>query len=267
MLNSYKFIVVAMLLLLSYTFIAQAQEDSLKWGLSSQIKIKDIAQSNGVEDISSYSQEPVTVGVFVQYKNLNAKLEFLTRSLSVDIRYFVWNKMFVTLKGSWDGHNYEFYFDDYYDCSYIDDIHIFRYIGGLGYEKTILERLKCQGSVLGGIMHSSKNTESSIIRGNYDSNVRVRKTDVYQLKPSFIYGASLELEWLPNSSKNKLRPIAPFVSLQITGTDKSRTYRQISIEEWVEGNVVYEEENRPNDRRYNLTDIDFRFGIKVYFKR
>ena len=266
MLNSYKIIIVVTVLLL-HTFIADAQENSLKWGLSSQIKITDIAQSNGVEDVSSYSQEPVTIGAFVQYKNLNAKLEFLTKSLSVDIRYFVWKKMFMTLTGSWDGHNYEFYFDDYYDCSYIDDIHVSRYMVGLGYEQTILGRLKCQGTVLGGVMHSSKNTESSIVRKNYDSNLRIRKTNVYQLKPSFIYGASLEFELLPRSSKKRLRPIAPFVSLQIAGTDKSRTYRQVCIEEWVEGNIVYQEENHPNDRRYDLTDLDFRFGIKLYFKR
>lgn len=265
MLNSYKIIVVTILLLLLHTFTADAQENNLKWGLSSQIKIQEITQYNGTEDIYTYNREPVNIGAFVQYKNLNAKLDFLTRSLSVDIRYFVWNKMFVTLKGSWDGHDYDF--DNYPDYSDIDDIHVFSYLGGLGYEKMIFRRLKCQGSVLGGVMHSSKNTGSSIIRESYSSNIRVRKTDTYQLKPSFVYGASLELELLPKSSKNRLRPIAPFVSLQITGTDKSRTYRQVSIEEWVEGNVVYREENRPNDRRYNLTDLDFRFGIKLYFKR
>ncbi|WP_320020186.1 hypothetical protein [Labilibaculum manganireducens] len=268
MLNKYKRISAMILLLLVHTLVSSAQETDLKWGLSSQIKIQEILQNNKVEDIYSYNQESVTLGVFVQYKNLDVKFEFLTRSASVDLRYFVWNKVFVSLKGSWDGHNYEFdNGENYSDCSYVDDINVYSYLGGFGYEKTIFGRLKCQGTMLGGVITSSKNTESSIILRSNDSNVRARKTDTYQLEPSFVYGGSIELEWLPNPSKNRLRPIAPFASLQITGTNKSRTYRKVSIEEWVEGNVVYQEEINPNDRLYDFVYVNVRMGIKLYLKK
>lgn len=265
---NYKIICGIVLLIFSQTLAVNAQETDLKWGLSSQIKVHEFSQNKGSEDVYSYNRQFVTFGAFLEAERFEAKVEALTISVDLDLKYFLWKKMFVTFKGNWDKHNLEIdNWVNYNGYTDLDDVNLFSYMGGIGYESTIFHRLKCQGSVLGGIIHSSKESGSSMISAGYGSNLRAKKTDTYQLEPTFIYGASLELEWLPNASKNRLRPIAPFISLSIAGTNESRTYRQVSIEEWVEGNVVYQEENRPSNRLYDFVDVNFRMGIKLYIKK
>lgn len=266
--NIFKLVCGIVLLVFSQNYLVNAQNTDLKWGLSSQIKIRGISHTNGLEDIYSNNVMPVTLGGFAHLNKIDAKLELSTSSISLDVEYFFLEKMFFTLKGNWDAHNYEF--DNLganYSFSTIDDVNVFNYLGGVGYRHTFLGRLQCQGSILGGVVQSSKESGSSMINSGYGSNLRAKKTDTYQLKPSFVYGGVLELEWIPNPAKSRMHHVAPFIYASIVGANGSRTYRKVSVDEWVQGNVVYIEENRPSDRLYDLISLDFRFGIKLYFKK
>lgn len=243
-----------------------AQESILKWGLYATTKIQDISQTNDIEDVYTYPQLPISIGAFVQYRKMNVKFDYLVSNASLEMKYFLSKNIFVNVSGSWDSHDYEFNDSkDYSDYTYVDGVDVYSYFGGLGYQYT-LGRLRMQASVLGGMLHSSKKMDSNLIYQGYSINLRTLKNETYQLKPSLVYGGSLDLEWLPKASKNRVRPISLFFSAKITGAGGSETFRKISIEEWVDGNVVYQEENRPKDRQYNLFFVDVRFGIKFFLK-
>lgn len=266
--NIFKLNCRILVIILALNYAANAQSTDLKWGVSSQVKIQGVSQVKGNEDINSANQEPVTIGAFIQYKNLNATIDLLANTASVDVKYFFRNRMYVALQGNWDAHNYEIYnWGQNNNDSSVDDVDVYSYLAGIGYQHTFFNRLKCQGTALGGIMHSSKEKDSEIISGGYYSNLRAESTNSYQLKPTFVYGGVIHLDLLPNPSKNRLRPITPFISVGVTGTKKSRTYRKVSIDEWVKGNLVYTEENRPNDRLYSLKFSDVRLGLKIYLKK
>ncbi|RUT78739.1 hypothetical protein [Ancylomarina longa] len=269
MLNNYKIISILVFLLFAPHFLAQAQDNQLKWGLSSQIKARVLGQSKEGEDITLNNKQAITIGAFFNYKDMEANLELMTKTVNLDLRYFVQKNVFVSFEGKWDVTDFEI--DNtgkgYYNYYSGDKVNVYSYQAGLGYANTILSRLYFRGSVLAGLIHSSKESETEMLYGDYNSNLRTQKTETYQLKPSFLYGASVQLEWLPNPSKHKLRALIPFVHLGITGNHSSRVYREVSIEEWVPGNVVYNEANRPNDRLYDLFDVDFKIGLKVYLNR
>ncbi|MCY1636725.1 hypothetical protein [Marinifilum sp. D737] len=268
MLHYYKIIFGIALLLFTHIHTTQAQHSKLNWGVSSQIKVREISQNHGEDDIFSMNKQVFNVGVFMQYGNFEANMEFFTKTVNLDMRYFIWDKVFTTLKGSWDVQNFE---ADHPDLNYYiyntGEIDVYSYMGGFGYANTFHSRLYCRGSLLGGVIHSTKGSVSNMLRRDYDSNIRAQKTDTYQIKSSFILGAAFQFEWLPNPSKNKLHPLVPFVHLGISGKLKSRTYRHISIEEWVASNVVYSETNNPNDKHYNLLNVDFKVGIKMYLRK
>lgn len=268
--NTYKIICGLALLLFTHIYSVKAQETDLEWGVSLQVRIHETEQSNGHEDLYSINQQPITLGAFVAYNNFEAKLEFMTKTVSLDLQYFFYDKVFVTLKGNWDVHDYEItdIESDYYYYDDILDVNILSCQGGFGYANTFFKRLHCSGALLGGVTQSSKETYPGLVSDNSGSNLRAQKTNTYQLKPSFVYGAVFQFEWLPRSSKKNWRGfIAPFIYIGITGTHASKTYREITIEEWVEGNVVYQEENRPGDRNYDFADFDVRLGIKLYLKK
>lgn len=263
-----KILKASLLLLLVIQFVdLQAQDKTIKWGLYGAIKVYNIDQINDREENYSYQQNPTTLGAFLQYGKWEAELDYLVSNASVDLKYFVAKNTFVNLNASWNKQNYEIGdFRTYSDYSYIDGIDLYSYLAGMGYRYTY-KRLKLQASALAGLMHSSKESDQTTVSPYYDRNLRIRKTDTYQLQPTFVYGGALDLELLPNFKKDRRRPLAIFASIQIVGTNKSKTYRKVSIEEWLAGNVVYQEESKPDKSGFDLLSFNFRAGLKIYFRK
>ena len=71
---------------------------------------------------------------------------------------------------------------------------------------------------------------------------------------------------LPQASKKRKSPLVPFCELSIMGNSTSYTKREVIVEEWIPGNIVYRETSDGQDMKYDLGSIRAQFGVKWYLK-
>lgn len=267
------------LLIAAALFPAGAQEveggvercESLKYGIRGVVAIETLNQSQGGFGgafVNSSMTGVSLIGAFAEYKGWELNVEGGYRYLSGELAYKFHNNWAALLGGSRGNHDVDF---NFYDSDYFYNYNwgeswVDKYYVGGGYHNS-LNRLKLKADGLLGFVKMSE-VESTSIKNRYESdglvNKRFLSRNKTELSPSFVWGINLYLELLPRESKNRLTPLVPFVEWRGLFNSRSNTSQSVQIEEWVLGNVVYQEsaENKKLSIDYNMV----RFGLKWYFK-
>lgn len=142
---------------------------------------------------------------------------------------------------------------------------------GINYQDLFGQRFKFKAGLSGGFLTGDKVHSIYVYKDkaggdNTDyTNKKIRRTEEFSINSSFACELNTYLELLPNPSKNRKRPIAPFVELNL--------YRSVpngeadkSIEEWVDDNFVYKEHIDYSKWGRSSLNIWLGAGIKWYFK-
>lgn len=245
-------------------------QKQLRWGLQLSESYDGVSQAgNNWFFIDTWRRSVFTIGAFVEYEkaelNLNAGYSFV----GGELKYKFYKNWAAIAGGSFGKHEMQLEpesIGNYYYTYYEGDLNVMQYYVGLGYHNTLGKRLKFQANAKFGGIQTNKVIVSDIVNSyqNYNSNKEALKTDSYQLSPSFCYGGNIYLELLPRPWKNRKTPLVPFVDVSVMGNPSSNAKREVTIEEWVPGNVVYHE--KVDNLNYDLLSVQVQFGLKWYLK-
>jgi hypothetical protein len=248
-----------------------ANKNKLQWGFQVTESFDALSQSAGNDNIETSMKSVMLLGAFIQSENAELNINAGYLYIGAELSYNVYQNWALVVGGSTGSHGLEIERESYdYNYSYTDgDVNVTRYYLGVGYHNTFWQRLKLQANAKVGGVNTNKATAVGYIGSYeyyYNTNKKALKIDTYHLSPSFIYGANLYMELLPRVSKNRKKPLVPFLNLSVMGNGNSNISRKIIIEEWVPGNVVYEETSEQHGLKYDLLSLQVQFGVKWYLK-
>ncbi|MFV0590685.1 MAG: hypothetical protein ACK5M7_04820 [Draconibacterium sp.] len=251
----------------------QSSENSdakqLRWGFQLSEGFDGLSQSAVTDFIETNRRSVMLLGAFFEYDKTEFTVNAGYKYVGGELKYKFYRNWAVVAGGSFGEHWLDIERDSYgYYYGYTDGVvGVSQYFLGIGYHNTFWQRLKLQGNAKIGSVHTNKATASGIISSYeyyYDTNKKALKTDVYQLSPSFSYGGNIFLELLPRPWKNRKTPLVPFFDLSVMGNNNSNTKREVTIEEWVPGNIAYHEKS--GKMNYDLVNVQLQFGVKWYMK-
>ncbi len=250
----------------------QIEKDTVKkkiqWGLRITQSGDGLVQSGKNEEITTGMEGGFLLGAFAECEKASLDMSLGYSYFDTELSYKFYRNWAVVGEFSTGTHWLDIErtnFNSYYGYTQ-GDAKITQYSFGAGYHNTFWNRLKLKAHAKIGGVKTNKAEASGMIDPSsysYGTNKKALKTDVYQLSSSFIYGADLYLEILPRMSKKRKTPLVPFFKLSIMGSGKSDTFREVNIEEWIPGNVVYHE---ISDDKYELSSLKVQLGLKWYLK-
>ncbi|MHA7109016.1 hypothetical protein ACRTDU_02745 [Sunxiuqinia elliptica] len=255
--------------------LAQENEDytaknNFRWGLNLTESYDGISQAGGNRwfFIDTWRRSVFTIGGFIEFNktelNLNAGYNYVGGELNYKF-YRTWTAI---VGGSFGEHGMRLELENtsnYYDY-YDGDLNLGQYYLGIGYHNILWQRLKLQANAKTGAVQTGKVTVSGIVNSspNSEANKKAQKIDTYELEPSLMYGGNIYLEVLPRPWKMRKNPLVPFINVSVMGNRRSNAKREVSIEEWVPGNVVYHEKSADLD--FDLVSVQVQLGLKWYLK-
>ncbi|WP_430815995.1 hypothetical protein [Carboxylicivirga sp. RSCT41] len=257
-----------------YVYNAQEKQQELntRFGLTASLQIQSIDQNAQNDYIYSITPIPQLVGLYAQHKNTEASIDLGFNYLGGRLNYTFFRNFGLEAGISTAIHsvtiesdNYGYHYNEYAE----ENIGITQYYGGLSYKNKLFERLTIRIMAKArGIETEPFKSQSSIIpQGQYvNYNKRALRTDIYELNPSLVYGGNIYLELLPRPSMNRSRPLVPFCNISIMGNNTSNTHRELKIEEWIQGNVVYYESPTKQNLDYDLYAFQVQAGLKWYLR-
>ncbi len=277
MMNRQLTYILLTMLVINMAGVCNAQENEetsrgkLRWGVQASPGTDELHQEAGADYIWTSRKSVGPLGIFATYRNAELSIDADNSYIGANLSYKVYKNWAVIAGGSTGKHWVDIERESYgygYSYSYTEgEANVSQYYLGVGYHNTLWNRLKIQANIKIGGVHTNKATAAGIIDSYgyyYDTNKKARKTDTYELSPSMVYGSNLYLELLPKASKNRQKPLVPFFNFGVMGNDNSNTSREITIEEWVPGNVVYYEKS--DKIKYDLLNLQVQLGVKWYLK-
>lgn len=252
--------------------VAQEVEDKqnqIKWGFRVTQNIEELTQGGKSENIRTDMQGVMLLGAFIQNEKASLSVNGGYSYIDAEMTYKFYRNWMAVAGGSFGLHSLEvekFNLNTYY--SYVEgDVNVSQYYLGAGYHNVFWKRLKLNVNAKIGGVHTQSAEIISLVYSDYHyygSNKKARGINRYELSPSLIYGGNLYLELLPRESKNRKTPLVPFFNLNIMGNTNRNVSREVIVEEWVPGNVVYHE--KVDNAKYSLNTLQVQFGVKWYMK-
>ena len=251
----------------------QLLKNTSQWGVTANGWINGGNYQN--ENSTIFSESPkLGIGAFMVRKNMRAQFSFdLIESFDFKFQYYIWQGLNATIGASVTDHNLEWQLNGYNNAS---DRENYRNLGSacfyesnisLGYA-VVFSRFYVNIYAQSSYIFSDKETFGTIVN-NSESNLRYKWNNTTELEGTFVYGGGIEIEMLPyfpkfptTQEKYKNMPsklaISPFIRIDLLGNSTSDMNYSVTVEEWVDGNIVYDEKS--ND--YDIFPYSVTFGLR-----
>ncbi|MFV0505421.1 MAG: hypothetical protein ACK5L5_01735 [Bacteroidales bacterium] len=256
------------------------KENNLRYGIRGFLSFDGLETSS--ESTFIYGNRPgvALIGGFTELKKWEMNAEIGYEYLSGELGYKFYKNWaaiagishtlyYLEINSSRHGYGYD---SGYWYSGNCDESWMTHYYIGAGYQNA-WGRLKFKANGKIGRTQLTEVVAQSVI-DEYDEwygvfggskNKLSLKTDFFQMNPTWTFGANVYLELLPRASKRRVRPIVPFFELTLMAGVNDKSTRSVKVEEWVPGNVVYQETQKDNEY-YDLFQSSVRFGLKWYLK-
>ncbi|MFV0484518.1 MAG: hypothetical protein ACK5MG_10570 [Bacteroidales bacterium] len=267
----------------------KVQEDNaksdLRWGVDIGLRGSSIEmefeKDGRFHNYNLRRESSFSGGLFLQTNKFEASIISNGYGFTASAGYNIFKKFWLEVQGSYEDYYYDAYIENSnnYGNGYGSDISIGRAQLGISYHDILGQRLKFNGGIWGGFLSGNKSIDSYVLSdyseeddydGYYDNNYAINNikrevTDEFSINTSLTFGAKAYLELLPNPRKNRKSPITPFIEMTIFGSVPNADAKR-TVEEWIDGNVVYEDPVDYSNWSRSSLNIWLGAGIKWYFK-
>lgn len=243
---------------LSQTEISPPEEKKKSsWGITSIVELNgiDLISDQDTNNFASYLSDvsSLRIGGFYELGNTNSEINIGVGGIEVLMKYKFHKNKFIRISGK------SLHFDNLVqnnNYGIVNKMSFTEYTGSFGVDFTLKSYNTIEFSISSGRI-SSNQYESYEIEEEYNKALRIVRNEI--LKSTMIYGAELRYNIDSNNLFLFSKNCSYFISASYRFNNKSNFHREVTVEEWIPDNVVYNEKTVGTN--YKIDVFSIKLGI------